>query len=74
MCKTGLIWPARGAQLTVVLDAGTIQGEVNKVTMFTGFSVTDTMSDQAVARTLYAVMGTPPAGNYKLKLINNTNV
>ena len=69
-CRAGLIEPASGATLSLVLDSGTLFGDQNQETMFTAFSVSDSMTSDAVSRAVYAV-GAPvqPLVNGPINLV-----
>jgi len=75
-CRSGIIQTTSPTQIQMVLDSGSVYSDnVNELTTMTVFSVSNSMSDQAVAALVYAVAPeTTPYVNNTLKPIPLTPV
>jgi hypothetical protein len=66
-CRSAVVQAASGTSLSLNLDSGSVYSDSNNLVSFTSFSLSNSMSDDALSRFVYAVgETTPPAVNQTL--------
>jgi hypothetical protein len=74
-CRGSLLQSPHGTDLSLVLDSGSVTSDNNTLIMFTTFSISDSMSDDALSKLVYATATTtPPVVNETLTPIPMTTV
>jgi len=67
VCRSAIVQPASGANLSLSLDSGSVYSDSNNLVSFTAFSLSNSMSADALSRFVYAFGPiTPPAVNETL--------
>jgi len=67
VCRSAIVQPASGANLSLALDSGSIYSDSNNLVSFTAFSLTNSMTADALSRFVYAYgPSTPPSVNQTL--------
>jgi len=74
-CRSAIVQPQSGASLSLQLDSGSVFSDSNNLVSFTAFSLTNSMTADAMSRFVYAVAPTsPPVVNQTLTPIPMTTV